>query len=83
MIFLLMMMVMMMMSMTRLRLDEGELGAAHKAAGWRQMFAFWARFVSFLIFFSDKAERDWTRSILLIESPLPHNTCKICQYYRG
>jgi len=26
----------------RLRLDEGELGAAHKAAGWRRMFAFWA-----------------------------------------
>ena len=37
-------MMMMTMSMTRLRLDEGELGAAHKAAGWRRMFAFWARF---------------------------------------
>ena len=42
MMFLTMMMVMMMI-LTRLRLDEGELGEAHKAAGWRRMFAFWAR----------------------------------------
>ena len=40
---MMMMMMMMMVILTRLRLDEGELGEAHKAAGWRRMFAFWAR----------------------------------------
>ena len=37
----------------------------------------------FQYFIQTKLKGIGLKAFLLIESPLPHNTCKICQYYQG
>ena len=60
---------------TRLRLEEGQLGDAHKTAGWRQMFAFWARWAnpwswSYYWFWSLSWPWSWSLSLSLWASSL-------------
>ena len=60
---------------SRLRLEEGQLGDAHKTAGWRQMFAFWARWAnpwswSYYWFWSLSWPWSWSLSLSLWASSL-------------